>query len=276
MATRNIPEFRQGQLEKICRILGEEMNGTKIGTILRVMGIPDPYPTDTKWRRLLNALVPVQNQFHHGNHTANIIKRVFDPVNWVGRKEQFSVNKCELNTILAFSGLELGDDGNLRFTESVNTLAEAEKRAHHLQTILKERNVHADVLKFCNAELLNDNYFHAVLEATKSVADKLRAKSKLKSDGSALATEALSLGKNGVPKIAINLVISDSEKSEPTGFMNLIIGLFGTFRNPTAHEPKIHWEMSEEDALDILGIVSLIHRKLDKSYDTLNYLKGED
>jgi hypothetical protein len=38
---------------------------------------------------------------------------------------------------------------------------------------LQERQVHGDVLLFCRAELLQDNYFHAVFEATKSVAGRL-------------------------------------------------------------------------------------------------------
>ncbi|EAX0039585.1 hypothetical protein TM70_22960, partial [Salmonella enterica] len=42
-----------------------------------------------------------------------------------------------------------------------------------------------------------------------------------------------------------------------------LIGLFGAVRNPLAHSPKKNWPMSELDALDILTLVSLIHRKLD-------------
>jgi len=33
-----------------------------------------------------------------------------------------------------------------------------------------------------------------------------------------------------------------------------------------AHNPRVEWEMSEQDALDILTTASLIHRKLDKAY----------
>ncbi len=32
-----------------------------------------------------------------------------------------------------------------------------------------------------------------------------------------------------------------------------------------AHNPKIQWDMSEQDALDILTMTSLIHRKLKAS-----------
>jgi hypothetical protein len=38
--------------------------------------------------------------------------------------------------------------------------------------------------------------------------------------------------------------------------------------NPLAHAPKTNWPMSEQDALDILTLVSLIHRKLDGTQKT--------
>ena len=37
------------------------------------------------------------------------------------------------------------------------------------------------------------------------------------------------------------------------------------FRNPTAHEPKIDWNVTELDALEILGIISYCHRRLDNA-----------
>jgi uncharacterized protein (TIGR02391 family) len=43
----------------------------------------------------------------------------------------------------------------------------------------------------------------------------------------------------------------------------LLVGQFGMVRNPTAHAPKIIWPMPEQDALDILTILSLVYRKLD-------------
>jgi uncharacterized protein (TIGR02391 family) len=37
------------------------------------------------------------------------------------------------------------------------------------------------------------------------------------------------------------------------------------FRNTTAHAPKIIWNIDENDALDILSLISLVHRRLDNS-----------
>lgn len=68
------------------------------------------------------------------------------------------------------------------------------------------------------------------------------------------------------PIITINGHASLSEKSEQKGFANLVKGTFGMFRNPTAHEARIHWVMTKEDAEDLMTIVSLIHRRFDTSY----------
>lgn len=85
---------------------------------------------------------------------------------------------------------------------------------------------------------MQKNYFHVVLEACKSVANKIRFLSGLESDGAELAQNAFSLGKSGKPILAINDLENKTDRSEQTGFLNLVIGLFGTFRNPTAHAEK--------------------------------------
>jgi uncharacterized protein (TIGR02391 family) len=124
------------------------------------------------------------------------------------------------------------------------------------------------VLRFCKAELLQENYFHAVFEATKSVADKIREKAGLTSDGADLVEKAFGLGQTNTPKLALNTLQTESEQSEHKGFANLLKGMFGMFRNVTAHVPKIKWTINEEDAIDSLTLASLLHRKLDKCVAT--------
>ena len=128
------------------------------------------------------------------------------------------------------------------------------------------RGVHRDVLTFCKAELLQENYFHAVFEAMKSIAAKVRQLSGLTADGSDLVAQAFALGKEGRPLLAINALQTETDKGEQRGFANLLIGLFGTIRNPAAHNPKVEWPMPEQDAMDILTMASLVHRKLDKAH----------
>jgi Protein of unknown function (Hypoth_ymh) len=50
--------------------------------------------------------------------------------------------------------------------------------------------------------------------------------------------------------------------------MNLFLGMFGSFRNVTAHGEKLTWDVTEQDALDLLTLVSMLHRRLDASFGT--------
>ena len=168
--------------------------------------------------------------------------------------------RARLNLALAFAGLVVNESGELKSADVAQTLPEAQRRARDLRADLEGRGVHPDVLKFCRAELLADNYFHAVQEAVKSVADKMRNRTGLTDDGAVLVDRVLS---GNLPLLAVNALSTASERSEQSGFANLVRGTFGMFRNPTAHEARINWPMTKEDAEDLLSLVSLIHRRLD-------------
>ena len=49
-------------------------------------------------------------------------------------------------------------------------------------------------------------------------------------------------------------------------------------RNPTAHEPALHWPISEQDAADILSLVSFLLRQYDKAegYDKTEAVDDSD
>ena len=266
-----IGAINSNQLEAICKVLAETekgLTGSEIGHLLEQMGIDDPDPTLTKWKRLFNALAAKQNGDGHGAGVCQFIQAAMEPVRFTGESEKFEERRDALNQVIAFLGYSLGDDGKLRKGEAAKTLPEAEKRANRLRTELQRRGVHADVLKVCQARFLKQDYFYAVLEAAKSVAEKLRQKSGLTSDGARLVDKAFGIPENGYPFLAFNTLQADSEKSEHKGLANLMRGLFGMFRNPTAHQPEHTWPISEQDALDLLTIASLIHRRLDKAVPT--------
>ena len=110
------------------------------------------------------------------------------------------------------------------------------------------------MLRFCHGELLADNYFHAVLEAAKSVADKLQERTGLSDDGGTLVDRALG---GDLPLLAINALSTESEKSEQRGLANLVKGMFGMFRNTIAHAPKIRWAVNKVGLNSVwLGSVS--------------------
>jgi uncharacterized protein (TIGR02391 family) len=215
-----------------------------------------------KWEKITLALTARQRQDGCGNNVVAFIQAAMNPVRFVGQTSRFEELRNRLNEVISFAGIQLGDDGTIRTATAARTLSEAAERAGRLRKLLQQRQVHSDVLAFCREELLKDNYFHAVFEATKSVADKIRNKSGLASDGAELVDAAFSL-KNQV--LAINSLRTETEESEHKGFANLLKGVFGTFRNVTAHAPKIHWTIEEQDALDLLTMVSFLHRRLDRA-----------
>ena len=182
------------------------------------------------------------------------------PERYARESERFEPMRASLNRALAFSGLAVEASGKLVEVTVATTLGEATRRAQELRADLLSRNVHADVLQFCRAELVVDNYFHAVLEATKSIFDKLRAKTGFIEDGAPLVDRAFA---GDTPKLAVNPLATESQRSEQRGFANLLKGTFGMFRNPTAHEARVHWTMTKEDAEDLLSLASMIHRRLD-------------
>jgi uncharacterized protein (TIGR02391 family) len=257
--------FSQSDLEAIAKALGdtsEGLTGTEIGHILASLKMADPNPDITKWQRLYNALVVRQNYSKNRRATLEFIRQAMKPARYVKSPEKFETRRTNLNLTLSFSGLAIDESGKVISITKSNTLSEAAKRAEELRADLKTRGVHPDVLRFCRAELVADNYFHAVLEAAKSIADKLRSKTGLTEDGVELVDKALS---GNSPLVCINSLATKSERSEQTGFATLIKGTFGMFRNPTAHEARILWNMTKEDAEDLLTLASLIHRRLDNA-----------
>lgn len=90
---------------------------------------------------------------------------------------------------------------------------------------------------------------------------RIRYLSDIKTDGINLIEQVFSSN----PILIINNYQTSSEQNEHVGFCNLLKGLCSMFRNPTAHEPKVEWEICEQDALEILGIISYCHRRLDNA-----------
>jgi len=258
--------FSQSQVEAIARALGhtnEGLTGSEIDHLLALCRIEDINPSTTKWVRLHNAFCADQNRRKNRTRILGFIRHAMKPERHLQNPPRFETLRLRLNGALLFASLVLTEAGKLEYVEPASTISDARRRAQSLRADLTSRGVHPDVLQFCREELLADNYFHAVLEAVKSVLEKVRSKTGLTDDGTTLIDRALG---GGAPRIVINAFISESERSEQRGFANLLRGIVGMFRNPTAHAPRIHWSMTKDDAEDLLSLVSLVHRRLDASH----------
>ena len=250
-------------IEQVCRILADAVTGPQIPNLIVPLSKTPESPAEqenTKWKRLFNAVIDVQNRLHDGRPLVRLILEVMAPVRFPSQAE-FDARRALVNEKLLLAGFSVREDGKVIRAAAASTVAEAQARADDLRAELSRRQVHPDVLRFCRAELLQHNYFHAVLEACKSVAGKVRTLSGQEGDGSPLVDSTCSLSSG--PRIVFNSLGTEWERSEQTGLATLMKGLFSTFRNPTAHAPKVLWATSRTDALDMLTLASMLHRRLD-------------
>ncbi|MDZ7893040.1 MAG: TIGR02391 family protein [Rhodoferax sp.] len=254
-----VSSFSEGQIEALSRLLGECGSGTDITRVLNDRGLVDGSMESTKWRRLYWVFLDSQRQLGCGNRVVDFIQSYLTPARFVGRSSEFEIQRQELNLILAFSGLEFGADGKFRTRETATTLDEAEQRTRTIRAKFAGRRIHPEVIKYCRAELLQENYFHAVFEAAKGLAQRIRDMSSVQLDGAALVDQVFSVDR---PILAFNTLQTETERSEHKGFAALLKGCFSAVRNPLAHQPKLLWQ-GEDDAADYLSLISLLHRKLD-------------
>ncbi len=259
-----IPSFKLSHLENIARVLVDAVSHRELTQLLRECSI-DECGGGPRWERLLLALSAKQERDRCGNNVGAFLQAAMSPARFVAQADAHPRLRERLNQLLAFDGLQIDQRGALVPVPKATTVSEAQSRASSLRRELVQRNVHPDVLGFCRAELLEDNHFHAVLEATKSVAEKIRQKSGLGSDGADLVDAAF---EGDRPRLALSSLGTETQRAEQRGFVNLLKGVFGTFRNPTAHAPKVTWSVDARDAIDLLTIASYLHRRIDASVKT--------
>lgn len=255
------PALTSGQMTRLAHLL-DEPTGSELRRDLEALRLPLGSES-TKWRMLRESFELAQRRDGHAGSVLRFVKQALEPSRELG-DDGLSDLRRSINEVLLLSGLELLNDGRLVARATSRTADDARARADALRAKLTERRVHPDVVRYCRAELVQRNYFHAVLEAAKSVSAKIRAKTGLQSDGAQLVDEAFTL-KNNMPPLAFNSLQTPSERSAHSGYAHFARGVVGAFRNPAAHEPKVEFSLSEDDALDMLATISMVHRRLDEA-----------
>ncbi len=252
--------FTSQEILGLSKILGDAMTGSEISNMLRKINVEDHSGESTKWRRLDSVFTTEQNRNNSGNTLLRFIKETISPVAYVSNKNAFEEIRNSINQILIFKGLEYTQEGSFIYVSKATTITEVQQRTRNLKQILNQRGVHHRVIKYCNEELLTENYFHSVLEAVKSLFEFIREQTNLTEDGSALVDKVFSVKS---PMLALNSLVSESEKNEQIGFAMMLKGINSMVRNVTAHSPKIKWAINESDAVDILMTISFLHKTLD-------------
>jgi uncharacterized protein (TIGR02391 family) len=277
--------FDAAAVASIARVLGDTetgMTNTEIGRLLAQLGINDPrvaaeaeapsgyYVRLNKRDRITSALADHQRSSGAGDVVIRFIKAAMAPVSYTDRHDVFANRQGRLNEVLSSVGLEVRADGQVaRLTAPATTVDQMAARAGLLTTELKRRSCHPKVTKYCNVELLRKSNFHAAEEAVKGLFDRLREETGSRLDGGELIDEAFAF-KGALPVLALSQLSSKSELSEQSGFMNLLKGLYGMYRNPLAHDTRAKRNnerpISDVELLGLLTTVSLAHEHFDRCH----------
>jgi uncharacterized protein (TIGR02391 family) len=264
----NLAPWSASNLEAVCIALtsGPGLTNTEIGNLLAQRKIKDvDLSPPNKWTRLYNALAHQQNLDEKSNRLVLFINDAMAPGRFLEKPSRFEDLREQLNRALALVAYKVNDQGQVVHARLARTLDEVAKLTGRLQVELARRGVHSEVIRYCEEKLLRKSLFHAVFEATKGLSERLRRLSGSALDGDLLVAHCFGISAGTLPVIRINDLRTESDKSEQKGFASLLRGVYGTFRNPPAHAPRItaDWSISEADALDLFSMLSLFHRRLD-------------
>lgn len=257
------PILSSAQVEQICKVLADTDSGLthfEISTALTELRIHDCDPKNTKWKRLYNALVNRINSTGKTNVVYRFILYCFNPARGLIDTERYHRMMSEVNRVLMLSGIEIQDDGKLHKVKTAQSLSEVQQRTRGLRAKLIASGAHVEALKCCREELLVNDYFHAVHEAAKSLCNRVKAMTGLNLDGTRLFDAALSTKD---PFIKLTDLTTESGRNQQNGLKEMLNGVMHLVRNPTAHELRIHWDVSEKDAVDVLNLISCLHKLLD-------------
>jgi len=274
MGTTLHPMWPAASVEAVCKVLADTgwpgLTGAEIGKLLAMLGIADVSPSASKRDRLWAALMTKQQANQAGNCIIRFIAEAMAPGRFLQDPSRFDALRDALDEPLALMALRVNDEGRLAKAKGGTTLDEVARLAGRLRTELNRRSVHPEIVRYCEEEILRKSLFHAVFEATKGIAERLRQMSRSTLDGSDLVDHCFGT-KSPPPVIRINDFITETDLSEHKGFANLLKGVFGTFRNPPAHTPRatVGWAIPEPDALDLFSMLSFMHRRLDNAAVTL-------
>ena len=258
-----LPTLTPNQIEQIARIMGNTKDGytgSEISHHLAQCCMKDPDPGLTKWKRLYNAFCVDVNANGSTNAVFRFIRHCMEPAQGLNDSERYNRMKMELNQVLMFVGVEIRDDGQFYSVSIAQSLGEVQRRTKELRNKLTGYGAHPEVLRCCRDELLAQDYFHAVQEAAKSLCDRVRTMTGLLLDGTELFQMAFAVNN---PYIAYNSLRTSSERNQQNGLKELLCGVIHMVRNVTAHELRIHWDVNEMDAVEILTQISYLHKLLD-------------
>ncbi|HFZ6313607.1 TPA: TIGR02391 family protein [Streptococcus agalactiae] len=256
-------------IDAISKILSDYVSHSEITRMGEVLGYPqnDQNSGFNKHKRVHNLMSDILNRTQNTDNIKLVIEYVCNPLRYINEASVFEHLKTALNIPLSLKGLTISDNGRIIGTTISKTLPEAKKRFETLDSRLRELKIHSQVLRFCTQELLQENYFHAVFEASKGIFHRIRLLTGSSMDSASLIDQCFKL-KEPIVIINGNKLQTLNEQSEHKGLKNLLLTIAHLYRNSKAHKLKYYNPDSINDAITALTLMSLAHNLLDNCTNT--------
>ncbi|MFC4942889.1 TIGR02391 family protein [Pseudonocardia sp. GCM10023141] len=244
------------------------LTGPEIQRLLAAQSATDPGSSIASRHRIAHALLARQTADHASNCIIRFIRDAMAPARYVNTPGLRRLRRDALNEVLACQGLRVLDDGRLSKGARPTTPDGPGRSAditstERLRTELRRRGTHPDVLSSLPADDTATSPLHTMHAASRSVFTKLRMRAGLTSDGAPLVDAALTPDAAGLPILAINGLTTESERAEQRGLVHLIKGLAGMCGAPTVPDPRRSRAVADDELLELLAMVSMVHRRLD-------------
>lgn len=253
-------------LEEIARAIGDTYTGGQLPRYLHDSGVPDEYippeVTGSKWEYVLD----VFERLHNGGSAARRTLREFLGA-WIDGRHHVAPQPEVRAHVLGTLGNQGWHvlDGRLVIGERVYALASP---TSPLSSDRRIADLHVEVRQVADRYLESGHPEVAIFEAFKAVINRVRAMTKLDSDGSELMSKAFS---EVDPPISVGDLETETGRNIQAGYRFIFMGAARAIRNPDAHEQ--FKTLGNEEALEMLAFASLLMRRLD---DATNRTITED
>lgn len=257
-------------LKELCKALSEMLTHREINDYLNrlkieIKSVKIPgYPYETnKSDKIYNSIVSRINTSKSDRCLYDLIEAVFDISQFTDNESNFEYRRERINRILMTLGFEVNLQGKISTVRKASTISEIDERINNLKKEIETRKLHNDVIRFCSKEYLAKDYFHASFEACKGIYDRLKKMVGLTDDGQNLVEKIFNKTQ---PMIwIVDFKPNDqNDANEFFGLKDLILSVHKMVRNPAGHKPRIYASNDFDECIEILTIISRIHRYLDK------------
>lgn len=187
-----IEPFKLSALGALSKTIGDRYTGSEITELFRKAGFPEiVHDGGTKWRFVYASLEELQNQKYGPMNVVKIIHQLCDPQEYFFEPELHNSICEQVNSILRFYSLQVGEGGKVRtLGEKATSL---KKPIPENAKIFDERKFHSRIVQHGRKLFVEGNYFHAVFECCKVYDKEVSQKSQIQEHGVSLMSKAFSL-----------------------------------------------------------------------------------